>query len=843
MSEKEYIVTLKEGVDYEAFNQEMIADTGAGEIPGRSVVVADPRPGSQRNTHYMLTLEEVELLKNDTRVFDVDLPPDQNPNIEIGVQAVQIANFNKLTSDSGDYRDWGKIRHSFLEQQYVSNATTTNRTFSMDGQGVDVVIQDSGLQVDHPEFFMENTAEYSSTDIASDNTNSEIFPQSMTVHGLKIVQAGAVGGQPAVPDGFTRKVAQVVKLLIDPTGAGINIIQQKNLIATLKGDAGTFHAGFPTAQRIGNSAGSSYTPNWLLDANINSYTGYQTFLNTNMTNDMIWYNNASGPQPTTSDSEIEEVMEHLFHTIHLFGLPGATPGSATALNWLATNYGNTNWKTTELHLAMKEAIDAGKFDPSGYASSWNTNAEYAEIAYKEYMYLLNWGMWNMSEFWSGGTLSPEWTDDMRTPEGIRSNNPQGYQLFKKYFMPVLSKPSFTTLKSMFKGNDQGNLDYNAETSYNRVQRINWADESGLSFTQNANHYRDYDGHGTHCGGTAVGKNFGWGTKARIFSVKVAGLEGSGDSSTGISISNVFDCIKQWHNNKEADPITGLKRPTIVNASWGYSSSVGNAINNITTIVYRGTTYTSGNDGSFGNTTHMRDTYGYYPYYSNGSYRFPVRVPSVDTDVNECIAAGVHVCIAAGNNSFKADLSTGLDYNNIVISSNGANGYYHRGSSPYSDNAFMVGCMDSTPENEAGNVERKTSFSTTGPAVNIFAAGEYIVSACSTTNRFGAPSYFNGGGFKQTNISGTSMACPQVCGVGAVYLQASPELSPAQLQSKLQKDSKAILKDESNLTNYGDTTDICGAQNRMLFNKYNKQTPFSMILDSSSSTRVFGLKKR
>ena len=156
---------------------------------------------------------------------------------------------------------------------------------------------------------------------------------------------------------------------------------------------------------------------------------------------------------------------------------------------------------------------------------------------------------------------------------------------------------------------------------------------------------------------------------------------------------------------------------------------------------------------------------------------------------------------------------------------------------------MVGCMDSTPENEAGNVERKTSFSTTGPAVNIFAAGEYIVSACSTTNRFGAPSYFNGGGFKQTNISGTSMACPQVCGVGAVYLQASPELSPAQLQSKLQKDSKAILKDESNLTNYGDTTDICGAQNRMLFNKYNKQTPFSMILDSSSSTRVFGLKKR
>ena len=82
MSEKEYIVTLKEGVDYDAFNREMIAETGAGDIPGRTVTIADARLGSQRNTHYMLTTDEVDTLKNDSRVLDVDLPPDQNPNIE-----------------------------------------------------------------------------------------------------------------------------------------------------------------------------------------------------------------------------------------------------------------------------------------------------------------------------------------------------------------------------------------------------------------------------------------------------------------------------------------------------------------------------------------------------------------------------------------------------------------------------------------------------------------------------------------------------------------------------------------------------------------------------------------
>ena len=52
MSEKEYVVTLNKGVDYAQFNQEMIASTGAGNIPDRTVDVADARALSTRNTHY-----------------------------------------------------------------------------------------------------------------------------------------------------------------------------------------------------------------------------------------------------------------------------------------------------------------------------------------------------------------------------------------------------------------------------------------------------------------------------------------------------------------------------------------------------------------------------------------------------------------------------------------------------------------------------------------------------------------------------------------------------------------------------------------------------------------------
>ena len=256
MSEREYIVTLNKGVDYTQFNQEMIASTGAGNIPNRTVDVANARPGSQRNTHYAITDAEADILKNDSRVLDVAIPPDQDSNLEIGYNASENVTFYKGTSDSGQYYDWGKHRHNITEETvawYPSLSGTYN--YILDGTGVDVVIQDSGLQVDHPEF---------------------------------------------------------------------------------------------------------------QDAN-----------------------------------------------------------------------------------------------------------------------------------------------------GV-----------------------------------------------SRVKQIDWYTASGLSGTQNVNHYRDTDGHGTHVAGTAVGKTFGWARNAQIYAVKVNGLEGTGDSGTGISINDVFDVIKLWHRNKPIDPITGRKRPTM-----------------------------------------------------------------------------------------------------------------------------------------------------------------------------------------------------------------------------------------------------------------------------------------
>jgi len=504
---KQYNVALKEGIDYDEFWNDMESDTDGGKlyIPNRAVEFTNERPASLRQCWYLLTDEEAELLRQDDRVFCVEIPPEFRTDIVMMPRVTQTGDFTKTTSDSGAYLNWGLIRSSNATNVYGTGTTTAlNYIYTLDGTGVDVVTQDSGLQIDHPEF-----------------------------------QDGS---------------------------------------------------------------------------------------------------------------------------------------------------GNT-----------------------------------------------------------------------------------------------------------------------------RVQQIDWGSYSGGAFTQNANHYRDLDGHGTHCAGIACGKTYGWAKNARVYSQKLNGLEGTGDSGTGISITYAFDAIKTWHTSKAGS------RPTVVNMSWGY----GQGYNTVTSLTYRGTSYTDGN--TTGNSSYRYSTYGLNSSAgSTTTYIANVRVGSVDVDIEELITAGVVVCIAAGNRGTKIDVSGGTDYNNFVVT-NGGTIYYHRGSSPYSDNAFMVGSMDSTP-NSAIDDQRAT-YSETGPGVNIWAPGTDIMSSTSTTNKWGGGSqnYYLNSSYKQTNISGTSMATPQVAGVAALVLQLNPTYTPAQIKTSLTNTASTRLYTTSLSNDYSNTRSLLGSAIKVLYANYNATT--------------------
>ena len=88
---------------------------------------------------------------------------------------------------------------------------------------------------------------------------SEFYKREVTINGVRIVAAGNVGGQQAVPDAFLEKVARMVELFTDPNGEGIDAASQINFIKTLNGAPGTYHAGVPTLQRVARGGGDDYS--------------------------------------------------------------------------------------------------------------------------------------------------------------------------------------------------------------------------------------------------------------------------------------------------------------------------------------------------------------------------------------------------------------------------------------------------------------------------------------------------------------------------------------------------------------------------------------------------------
>lgn len=510
MSEKEYIVSLHRNVDHEAFNQEMIAHTGEGAIPCRCVDIANARPGSKRNTHYMLTDAEAEALRNDPRVYAVEIPPEHRDDLVMVRNATQTGDFSKTSEERGFFINWGLRRINEATDPYSGNTVLGGYNYTLDGTGVDIVIQDSGIQADHPDF-----------------------------------------------------------------------------------------------------------------------------------------DDASGTS--------------------------------------------------------------------------------------------------------------------------------------------------------------------------RVQQIDWFAASGLPGTMPAGHYADYDGHGTHCAGIAAGRTYGWAKNARIYAVKVQGLEGPTDPNSGISVSSCFDVIKEWHNNKPVDPSTGVKRPTIVNMSWGYQG----IYDSVSSIVYRGITYS----GTQIDTGSERWALGLVPLLVSGRYRTNVRIPSVDVDVQELIDAGVHVVIAAGNLYHKIDVDGGLDYDNNAVTNTGTR-YYHRGSSPFDDEAHNVGNIDTILH--ASEIEQKAESSNSGPGVTIWAPGTNIMSTLSNTTIYANGPYPADTGYKIGNIGGTSMAAPQVAGVLALYAQLNPGATPSQAKAWINSTAQSNqIYTTGSSTDYTDTRSLLGSGNKFAYNKFNSAVQLTL----------------
>jgi hypothetical protein len=298
-----------------------------------------------------------------------------------------------------------------------------------------------------------------------------------------------------------------------------------------------------------------------------------------------------------------------------------------------------------------------------------------------------------------------------------------------------------------------------------------------SSTVNANH-------GAHTTGTVAGNTCGWARDANIYQLGPLGEQGIGSTI-------IWDYVRAFHRNKPINPATGRKNPTICNCSYGTSLQFPTTSLTLYSVVQanrRGTTV-----GPFGSspytpfTSAQLNSVGMYNRTSSGTVytTVPWYISADAADITQAINDGIIIVAAAGNESFFIDKSSGSDYANWFVAAYGTStSFYlwnqHKGCAiSATPGVISVGAVDAIA------AERKAYYSNTGPRVDIYAPGTWIVSSITTsTGDWGgtsSPDSRNSNYYIGRDV-GTSMAAPQVAGILACLLELYPRMSPAQALS-------------------------------------------------------------
>lgn len=309
------------------------------------------------------------------------------------------------------------------------------------------------------------------------------------------------------------------------------------------------------------------------------------------------------------------------------------------------------------------------------------------------------------------------------------------------------------------------------------------------------------GHGTHVGGIVAGKTFGWAKNARILSLISVGRTPGG-------ALDILSLMLYWHKNK------GSNRPTVINMSWIFYIT-DSSLNQLTNGSHRGKLWTATDPLQLAQS--FKNSKGLI---ANNGNNFPFSIPAYDTAVSQLTDAGIIICHAAGNNSFKKDIEAGIDYGNYVqgFSLGPATYYYHRGSSPTHSSVIEVGAIDSDKE-QTRNLYQAATYSVKGPGVDIWAVGSGTISAWPK-NATDIPGfdYFKrpGQGWRQLSSGGTSMASPQIAGICALYLQANPTATPAQVKAWLLANATSTLSNAGTDSDYTNDRSLLGGAPKVAY---------------------------
>lgn len=231
-----------------------------------------------------------------------------------------------------------------------------------------------------------------------------------------------IGGLPDVTDGFMTNVANITNRIL-ASNDDTNATNRTSLIDNFSRN--NFF------QRVGSTGMSSYDP----ALNETNYPGWDN-INDNFTLvDFIWEATSnSSSDERTKNAQINGILEHILHTITL-------GYDKTFNSW------SYDSDTSDLNLAMNQAIDMGHYDPSGNYGDLQSSdpAQYKRIIAQEFAYWMILTEWDLKSTYAPDS-SPEWT--IQSASEMDNKLPLAHKLYNDTVAGVLVNPTSNYLDGL-----------------------------------------------------------------------------------------------------------------------------------------------------------------------------------------------------------------------------------------------------------------------------------------------------------------------------------------------------------------------------------------------------------
>ena len=189
-----FTVCVKDESDWTEIHNYIIDENNIDNIPNRKIDCTSEMNFSPKRSTYSMSINEADILRSHSKVEWVEQSSMYNPIVleqrkydekfdrHVDIDRFKLDCTNRRTSgDPGstlNFTQWGLYRHQSTTNNFGSSTTIdADSQYSLTGKNVDVVIMDTGVRWDHPDFLKRGVSSFS--------TKADTRVRDILIHGAE----------------------------------------------------------------------------------------------------------------------------------------------------------------------------------------------------------------------------------------------------------------------------------------------------------------------------------------------------------------------------------------------------------------------------------------------------------------------------------------------------------------------------------------------------------------------------------------------------------------------------------------------------------------------------------